>query len=357
MNQLIWLAFEESALSTDRLQQIQALSQTLQAQIVVYTDSRYADKVFQFSRGSAPDPDKGLRPLEPAICSSASISYQVPWPTMDSLKCDCTVVINDALVSKLNHPAVAALDLEKLFYEYSVCALLAPHSQRWLRTLSILSAAAQMQFIPNLCTRFLPDCARWICAGRVVEKRQIPGESFIGTLSLDEPSPNHGLWPISAHPLTVAEVAENDLLTVWPPAKISFEPFVSDMMGLDNARIVFAGGRGLGSKQNFDRLVQCAQRFGAAVAASRLAVDLGWCRNDLQVGQTGRAICPDVYIAFGISGAIQHLAGIKNAKKIIAINTDKDAPIFRYADYGVIADANDVIERLSGALPRTPPKG
>ncbi len=307
MNHLIWLAFEESAVSTARMQQIQALSQTLQAQIVVYTDSRYADKLAEG---------------------------------------DCTIVINDHLVSKLNHPAVAALELEKLFYDYAVAALLAPHSQRWLRTLSILSATAQMQFIPNLCTRFLPDCARLICAGRVVEKRRIPEDRFIGTLSLDEPATDHGLWPISAHPLTITEVAENDLLTVWPPAKISFEPFVSDTIGLDNARVVFAGGRGLESKQNFDKLVNCAQRFGAAVAASRLAVDLGWCRNDLQVGQTGRAICPDVYIAFGISGAIQHLAGIKNAKKIIAINTDKDAPIFRYADYGVIADANEMIERL-----------
>ena len=169
MNQLIWLAFEESAVSVARMQQNQAVSQTLQAQIVIYTDSRYADKVTQR---------------------------------------DGIVVINDNLVSKLNHPAVAALELEKLFFEYAVVALLAPHSQRWLRTLAILSAAAQMQFIPNLCTRFLPNCARSICAGRVVEKRRIPEDRFIGTLSLDEPATDHGLWPISAHPLTITEVAD-----------------------------------------------------------------------------------------------------------------------------------------------------
>ena len=307
MNHLIWLAFEESAISPGRMRQIQALSQTLQSQMVICTDSRYAEQI---------------------------VSKEV------------SVVVRDELVRELKRPANAALMLEDLCFDHRVSAVLSPHNPRWLRCLSILAAACKCDFIPNMCTRFLPDCARLICAGRVVEKRQIPDKFFIGTLALDEPSPTPGLWPISSKTLTIDEIAKNDLLVVYPPRQIAFEPFDLDTIGLDNAHIVFAGGRGLGSKAHFDRLVQCAQKYGAAVAASRLAVDLGWCRNDLQVGQTGRVICPDVYIAFGISGAIQHLAGIKNAKKIVAINCDKDAPIFRYADYGIVADVNAVIDRL-----------
>ena len=130
------------------------------------------------------------------------------------------------------------------------------------------------------------------------------------------------------------------------PTEIEFDEFSDDLVSLDRAKVVFAGGRGLGSGENFEKLSRCAARYGAGLAASRLAVDLGWCRNDLQVGQTGRAVAPEIYVAFGISGAIQHLAGIQNARKIYAVNTDKTAPIFEFSDFGLIADAVRVIDRL-----------
>ena len=305
MNQLIWLAFEDSALKESRIRQIRALASLMHAEIVVLSDS---------------------------LCIG---DHDFP---------DMRVVIQDDIISTLMHPAHACLKLSNLFIEYSVCAVLAPHNTRWSRILSMLSATAHMPFIAGMNTRCLPECARTICAGCVIEKLQIPEAPFVATLMLDWPRETSSAWSIVGHPFSVDEIVCEDKLIVYPVPMVSFEPFISDTVNLDTARLVFAGGRGLGSKENFEKLARCAEKYGAGLAASRLAVDLGWCRNDLQVGQTGRAIAPDIYIAFGISGAIQHLAGIKNAKMIIAINTDKNAPIFHYANYGVVADVNRVLD-------------
>ncbi|MBO4349682.1 MAG: electron transfer flavoprotein subunit alpha/FixB family protein [Proteobacteria bacterium] len=259
---------------------------------------------------------------------------------------DMRVVIQDDIISTLMHPAHACLKLSELFIEYSICAVLAPHNTRWIRILSMLSATAHMPFIAGMNTRCLPECARTICAGCVTEKLQTPEVPFVATLMLDCPRETSSAWPIEGHPFSIDELVCEDKLIFYPVPMVSFEPFITDTVNLDTARMVFAGGRGLGSKENFERLAQCAEKYGAGLAASRLAVDLGWCRNDLQVGQTGRTIAPDIYITFGISGAIQHLAGIRNAKTIIAINNDKDAPIFHYANYGVVADVNRVLDRI-----------
>jgi electron transfer flavoprotein alpha subunit len=223
-------------------------------------------------------------------------------------------------------------------------AILAPATTTGKNILPRVAAKLDVPQVSEILKVISPDTfERPIFAGNAIETLQAPAGKKIVTVRT-----------------TAFKAATEDGSAAIEKIAAAPDPGISKFAGealskserpeLTSAKIVISGGRGLGSAENFKLLDSIADKLHAAVGASRAAVDAGFVPNDYQVGQTGKAVAPDLYIAVGISGAIQHLAGMKDSRRIVAINKDEEAPIFQVADYGLVGDLFKILPELDEEL-------
>jgi electron transfer flavoprotein alpha subunit len=238
-------------------------------------------------------------------------------------------------------------------------AVIAPGSERATEILAHVAARTGASMAANV-TAVDPSAAD--AAGRWIVTRQRWAGSLLEDAWLDG-SPR--LLTVAAHAVAALEPATEAAPASVVPVSVTIpdsdqrarvvavESTASDRVSLADAKVVVGGGRGLGSAEAFDILDELAGLLGGAVGVSRVATSLGWRPHAQQVGQTGTRIAPDLYIACGISGAIQHIVGCKSAKRILVINTDPDAPIFSRAAYAVIGDVHTIVPAISAEIRRT----
>jgi electron transfer flavoprotein alpha subunit len=245
--------------------------------------------------------------------------------------------LKDALAENLSAQVVAlAKDYSHVFF---------PATAAGKNTAPRAAAKLDAAQISDVIAIDAPDTfQRPIYAGNAIATVQSPDPVKVATIrttAFEAALAEGGNAEISE----VAAVADTGLSTF-----VRREIAANDRPDLTAARVVVSGGRGIGSAENFALLDPLAEKLGAAIGASRAAVDSGYAPNDLQVGQTGKIVAPELYVAVGISGAIQHLAGMKDSKIIVAINKDAEAPIFGVADYGLLADLFEAVPELAKSL-------
>jgi electron transfer flavoprotein alpha subunit len=224
-------------------------------------------------------------------------------------------------------------------------AILAPATSTGKNVAPRIAALLDVMQVSEITKVIAPDTfERPIYAGNAIETVQTSDKTLVATVRIATfaAAPAGG----SATVETIAAPSDSGLSSF-----VGADLSVSDRPELASARVIVSGGRALGSAEKFQEVIApLADQLKAAVGASRAAVDAGYAANDLQVGQTGKVVAPELYVAIGISGAIQHLAGMKDSKVIVAINKDGDAPIFQVADYGIVDDLFTVVPALTKAL-------
>ena len=224
-------------------------------------------------------------------------------------------------------------------------AIVAPSTANGKNVMPRVAALLDVMQISDITKVLAPDTfERPIYAGNALQTVQSTDAKKVITVRTAsfQAAGTGGAAPVEA----VAAAADPGVSTF-----VGEEIVKSDRPELGAAKIIISGGRALGSKEAFAKVIEpVADKLGAAMGASRAAVDAGYAPNDWQVGQTGKVVAPELYVAIGISGAIQHLAGMKDSKVIVAINKDEDAPIFQVADYGLVADLYQAVPELAQAL-------